>query len=54
MELERTHTQLRDPNTRENVIFNYNNKEQVNNNYNLEQYAENFIVESATFQLGVS
>ena len=28
MELERTHTQLRDPNTREHGIDNYDNNEQ--------------------------
>ena len=52
MELERTHTQLRDPNTRENVIDNYDNNERDNNNDNLKQYAKNCIVESVTFQLG--
>ena len=51
MELERTHTQLRDPNTREHVIDNYDNNGRDNNNDNLKQYAKNCIVESATFQL---
>ena len=52
MELERTHTQLRDPNTREHVIDNYDNNGQDNNNDNLKQYARNCIVEPATFDLG--
>ena len=52
MELERTHTQLRVPNTREHVIDNYDNNGRDNNNDNLEQYARNCIVEPATFHLG--
>ena len=52
MELERTHTQLRDPNTREHVIDNYDNNERDNNNDNLKQYARNCVLESATVQLG--
>ena len=52
MELERTHTQHRDPNTREHVIDNYGNNERGNNNDNLKQYAKNCIAESVTFQLG--
>ena len=52
MELERTHTQPRDPNTREHVIDNYDNNGRDNNNDNLKQYAKNCIVKSATFQLG--
>ena len=52
MELERTHTQPRDPNTRENVIDNYDNNERDNNNDNLKQYARNCVLESATVQLG--
>ena len=51
MELERTHTQPRDPNTREHVIDNYDNNGRDNNNDNLKEYAKNCIVESATFQL---
>ena len=52
MELERTHTQLRDPNRREHVIDSSDNNGRDNNNDNLEQYAKNCIVESAAFQLG--
>ena len=52
MELERTHTQPRDPSTREQVIHNYDNNGRDNNNDNLEQYARNCIVEPATFHLG--
>ena len=52
MELERTHTQPRDPNTREHVIDNYGNNERGNNNDNLKQYAKNCIAESVTVQLG--
>ena len=52
MELERTHTQPRDPNTRENVIDNYDNNGRDNNNDNLKQYARNCVLESATVQLG--
>ena len=37
MELERTHTQLRDPNTREHVIENYDNNGRDNNNDNLKR-----------------
>ena len=37
MELERTHTQLRDPNTREHVIDNYDNNGRDNNNDNLKR-----------------
>ena len=52
MELERTHTQPRDPNTQEQTIDNYdNNGRDNNNNDNLKQYAKNCIEESATFQL---
>ena len=51
MELERTHTQLRVPNTREHVIDNYDNNGRDNNNDNLEQYERNCIVEPATFHL---
>ena len=51
MELERTHTQPRDPNTREHVIDNYDNNGRDNNNDNLKQYAKNCIVELATLQL---
>ena len=51
MELERTHTQPRDPNTQENVIDNYDNNGRDNNN-NLKRYAKNFILESASVQLG--
>ena len=51
MELERTHTQPRDPNTQEHVTDNYDNNGRDNNNDNLKQYAKNCIVESATFQL---
>ena len=40
MELERTHTQPRDPNTQEHVIDNYDNNERDNNNDNLKQYAK--------------
>ena len=53
MELERTHTQPRDPNTREHVIDNYGNNERGNNNDNLKQYAKNCIAESVTVQLVV-
>ena len=52
MELERTHTQPRDPNTREHVIDNYDNNGRDNNNDNLKQYARNCVLESATVQLG--
>ena len=52
MELERTHTQPRDPNTREHVIDNYDNNKRDNNNDNLKQYAGNCFLESATVQLG--
>ena len=53
MELERTHTQPRDPNTREHVIDNYDNNEQDNNTGdNLKQYTKNCVLESATVQLG--
>ena len=51
MELERPHTQLRDPNTREHLIDNYDNNGWDDNNDNLKQYAKNCIAESATFQL---
>ena len=37
MELERTHTQLRDPNTREHVIDNYDNNGRDNNNDDLKR-----------------
>ena len=40
MELERTHTQPRDPNTREHVTDNYDNNEQDNNNDNLNNREE--------------
>ena len=49
MELERTHTQPRDPNTREHVIDNYDKNGRDNNKDNLKQYC---FIESATFQLG--
>ena len=52
MELERTHTQPRDPNTQEHVIDNYDNNERDNNNDNLKQYARNCVLESATVPLG--
>ena len=52
MELERTHTQPRDPNTGEHVIDNYDNNGRDNNNDNLKQYARNCVLESATVQLG--
>ena len=52
MELERTHTQPRDPNKQEHVIDNYDNNERDNNNDNLKQYARNCVLESATVQLG--
>ena len=52
MELERTHTQPRDPNTPEHVIDNYDNNGRDNNNDNLKQYARNCVLESATVQLG--
>ena len=52
MELERTRTLSRDPNTQEHVIDNYDNNGRDNNNDNLKQYAKNCIVESATSQLG--
>ena len=52
MELERTHTQLRVPNTREHVFDNYDNNERDNNTgNNLKRYAKNCILESATVQL---
>ena len=52
MELERTHTQPRGPNTREHVIVNYDNNERDNNTGdNLKRYAKNCILESATVQL---
>ena len=37
MELERTHTQLRDPNTPEHVINNYDNNARDNKNDNLKR-----------------
>ena len=52
MELERTHTQLRDPNTGEHVIDNYDNNYRDNINDNLKQYARNCVLESTTVQLG--
>ena len=52
MELERTHTQPRGPNTQEHVIDNYDNNGRDNNNDNLKQYARNRVLESATVQLG--
>ena len=53
MELERTHTLPRDPNTREHVFDNYDNNERDNNTGdNLKRYAKNCILESATVQLG--
>ena len=52
MELERTHTQPRDPYTPEHVIDNYDNNGRDNNNDNLKQYARNCVLESTTVQLG--
>ena len=52
MELERTHTQPRDPNTGEHVIDNYDNDERDSTNDNLKQYAGNCVLESATVQVG--
>ena len=52
MELERIHTQLRDPSMREHVIDNYDNNERDNINDNLKQYTRNCVLESTTVQLG--
>ena len=48
MELERTHTQLRDPNTREHVIDNYDNNGRDNNN-NLKQLREDLYCRIGNF-----